>query len=288
MALFDIVFDDRGDDPYDDWGDRLRRVGPGLRRVADVRGRSSRPDFWWYTLDIAAFAITAQALLCFSFVVTRQELPWSRVVGSWWDSILWCTIAFEVLIAAAVVRRLHDTGRSGRSAIVPLAAALGATWSYGRAWKFTAVARENAGIDVIESVGSEGDPSLVAVVDSVRDASDVRAEFGHLALAGLLTVVAFVTVGLLIYRLARVGMPGPNDHGAPPTDVRDDGALRAVASPLGARNVRGPAQTSDQRVGCRLLIPRQNLRACQLGTGSIAPERRRSRKRRRRKGAIRG
>jgi uncharacterized membrane protein YhaH (DUF805 family) len=72
-----------------------------LTKYVDVKGRATRPEYWWFFLAVVSAYLLALLL------------------GSATSSEFGAFLAFIILLGsflpllAAAVRRLHDTGRSG-------------------------------------------------------------------------------------------------------------------------------------------------------------------------------
>lgn len=81
-----------------------------LRKSIDFSGRATRPEYWWFALFywIAAFA------------------TWLATVMLFFDLLIEVMLLFHVVMlvpmTAAAFRRLHDTGRRGRLALLPFLA----------------------------------------------------------------------------------------------------------------------------------------------------------------------
>lgn len=71
-----------------------------IRRYADFKGKTSRRQFWMGHLCFVLLLLTLFSI----DVAIGEEMPICTLVG---------TLAFTVPFAAAAIRRLHDTGRSG-------------------------------------------------------------------------------------------------------------------------------------------------------------------------------
>ena len=90
----------------------------GFRRWKDYSGRSTRKQFWWFILLFQLAPLLGSALgvlsaLLFSFV----GLPLLGLLS------LAFSLAFLIFVPAViplVVRRMHDVGKSGWFALVPI------------------------------------------------------------------------------------------------------------------------------------------------------------------------
>lgn len=81
----------------------VEAIRSGFERALDFRGRSTRPEYWWWQLMTAVGAL---------FVGEEPSALVSLVI-----------LALFVPSLAVAVRRLHDTGRSGWTlllAVVPV------------------------------------------------------------------------------------------------------------------------------------------------------------------------
>lgn len=75
-----------------------------VRRYADFEGRAPRSEYWWYTLAISLIGIAIE------FV---DEWIGGAIVGVYGPMSLLFTLGLFVPGLAVMVRRLHDTNRSG-------------------------------------------------------------------------------------------------------------------------------------------------------------------------------
>ena len=86
-----------------------------IRRYADFKGKTSRRQFW-----IGYLCFVLLLLTLFSIdVAIGEEMPICTLVG---------TLAFTVPFAAAAIRRLHDTGRSGWWFLIQYVPVVGSIW----------------------------------------------------------------------------------------------------------------------------------------------------------------
>lgn len=89
-----------------------------LRRYAEFSGRSSRAEFWWFSLFLLIIFIVVWFLLVgsmTSMLATGAEPGTGALQALGGGAILMGLISLAILIPsiAVQVRRLHDTGRSG-------------------------------------------------------------------------------------------------------------------------------------------------------------------------------
>jgi len=82
----------------------LEAIQTCLRKYADFTGRASRPEYWWFAL--------AYVILYFGGVILVSAIG-ERLVGGAGFVLLMVMLGFVIPMLAAMVRRLHDTGRSG-------------------------------------------------------------------------------------------------------------------------------------------------------------------------------
>jgi uncharacterized membrane protein YhaH (DUF805 family) len=90
----------------------------GFRRWNDYSGRSSRKQFWWFILSFYLAPILGGVLAILSSVFFRLiGLPNFGLV-----SIVFLIpyLIFIPAVIALVVRRMHDVGKSGWFALVPI------------------------------------------------------------------------------------------------------------------------------------------------------------------------
>ncbi len=85
-------------------GDFLRCVREGFRRYFDFRGRSNRPEFWWFTFAVLVIGLVIGAVDAAIFGGDAMD---TGPVG-----VVWSIGTFIPSLALGV-RRLHDYGRSG-------------------------------------------------------------------------------------------------------------------------------------------------------------------------------
>lgn len=86
-----------------------------IRRYADFKGKTSRRQFWMGYLCFVLLLLTLFSI----DVAIGEEMPICTLVG---------TLAFTVPFAAAAIRRLHDTGRSGWWFLIQYVPVVGPIW----------------------------------------------------------------------------------------------------------------------------------------------------------------
>ena len=90
----------------------------GLKEYANVRGRASREEFWWFTLFLFGMYFLINVVFLVGLVVVGVVVesalgdvgavfPFYRVAS------LGLILVTALLLLAVTTRRLHDTGRSG-------------------------------------------------------------------------------------------------------------------------------------------------------------------------------
>lgn len=188
----------------------FRSIQHSLARLVQFSGRDSRSQFWLYVASVMGLAMVVwMGVMLRAIAATRQfalEHPdKSRIeagpghysvsiqgrapelVSPFLEAFDWLKVIAAVMIlllASAVVRRLHDSGRSGLWALLPI--------------PFLAVGMVLIPRQVEQGLrGAEGDPGLFVLLF-------------------LNNLVYLLTVGLLIFLLAREGTTGPNRFGPPP------------------------------------------------------------------------
>ena len=95
---------------------------------ANFNGRASRQEYWMFTLFMIIFGIVAMvADNILGTVFTIGEGSYSVSMGyGWIYMIFWLAMILPAL--AVVVRRLHDTGKSGWFYFIVLIPLVGAVW----------------------------------------------------------------------------------------------------------------------------------------------------------------
>lgn len=91
-----------------------------LNQYADFSGRARRKEYWIFTLFNAIFAIAA-ILLDNLFGMTFDEIPYGPIYVIY-------GLAVFIPGLAVVVRRLHDSGKSGWWILISLIPLIGAIW----------------------------------------------------------------------------------------------------------------------------------------------------------------
>jgi uncharacterized membrane protein YhaH (DUF805 family) len=189
----------------------LGAIKYGLGNLFNFNGRDARQTFWYYVLFvyIVVTAITMLAMIpmmigMFSaiFEAAKTGAPEASVnammpalMGDMIGSILWLSIgtgvAMVILLAASLVRRLHDSGMSGWWALGP---------------------------GVIQVIGLAMLPRQLALMqDMFKDMDPAKlnnpATMMQMQGNGL---IGWVAIGLVIWFGVRKSTPGPNPYGVEP------------------------------------------------------------------------
>ena len=90
-------------------------IDPFIRQYAGFKGKTSRRQFWMGYLCFVLLLLTLFSI----DVAIGEEMPICTLVG---------TLAFTVPFAAAAIRRLHDTGRSGWWFLIQYVPVVGPIW----------------------------------------------------------------------------------------------------------------------------------------------------------------
>lgn len=206
----------------------FKAIGHNLARLAQFSGRDARGTFWPYALTLFALTIlgTMLAIVPVMFdamarmqrfaaqhpeLTTVEQGPGSysiRIEGRHPElmpdmhgamtGIAMVAAIFVLLIAAAVVRRLHDRGSSGLWALPPLA---------------------------FLAIGLVATPRMMASAGTgVPDPSLFLLLFAS-------NILYLASLGWLVILLARDGTPGPNRHGEDPTPAEVRQRRRAPPQP---------------------------------------------------------
>ena len=86
-------------------------IGTGFRKYADLSGRATRPEFWWWILFTTLVSAALNTLQVHPMLVWNGMTVWNGIMpaagslsGVWSIAVLLPTIA-------VTVRRLRDAGR---------------------------------------------------------------------------------------------------------------------------------------------------------------------------------
>ncbi|HAC01392.1 DUF805 domain-containing protein [Brevundimonas naejangsanensis] len=139
----------------------MTAIWDGFRRLLDFSGRDRRGRFWPYALVVVALAYVGMILAMMpamaemmveaarqSAETHEQAAPldseWAPDLGAVFWPIRGVVAGAAVLLAAAVTRRLHDTGRAGWWAALPLVLLAAATATFPSVMEQMMTQAENA------------------------------------------------------------------------------------------------------------------------------------------------
>jgi len=97
-----------------------------LKRYADFQGRSTRMEFWMFTLFVTIVMIVLQVLLGIMFASSMSVDPQTGMVtggGIGMAAIIIWVFYLAILVPsiAVGVRRMHDQDKSGWFILIPIA-----------------------------------------------------------------------------------------------------------------------------------------------------------------------
>jgi uncharacterized membrane protein YhaH (DUF805 family) len=92
-----------------------------LKKYAEFKGRARRAEYWYFVLFNAIFTIVAA-------ILDKVIDPGVKIAGFYGIIYALYTLAVIIPSLAVVVRRLHDTGKSGWMILVGLIPLAGAIW----------------------------------------------------------------------------------------------------------------------------------------------------------------
>ena len=189
-------------------------IAYNLTHLFDFKGRDGRSTFWYYVLAIAilrfaiGFGISIPLIgssignavdAARSGTVDEQALT-AKVVsgmGPWLETVSYIAVgmslAMIVLLLAAFVRRVHDTGNSGWWAAIPLATQLFSAWF------------------AYSNIGHIGEALDQAMQNTQSGAMmPYRGEMAGLGLIGWIGFIVVIGFGLM------KSTEGPNEYGDAP------------------------------------------------------------------------
>jgi len=170
----------------------IEAVRHNLRNLLHFAGRERRGTFWRYVLVLYVAQMALGMLASWAMMAAMFGPARAGAFDTMFDTILLFSAIsaamFVLMLAAAVVRRLHDSGRSGLWALLPLPFLVAGMWG------------------------------LHAFRASIHERGDPPISFG-LIMAN--NVIYLAVVGYLIFLLARSGTAGPNRYGPDPRECRD-------------------------------------------------------------------
>ena len=193
----------------------LQAIKYNLTHLADFSGRDARQTFWYYVLFLVIINIAVSMVMtvpmmlsAFKGVITAaqagaseetiQAQMASQMAGGM-SGMIWVTAALSlllmVLFIAAFVRRLHDSGKSGWWAIIPVATQLfsvGLTYTMaGELESYMMAAQSAKDLEAVQTLQAQAPGGLYAQVSWI----------------GYIVVIVFG---------AMKSTPGPNVYGAEP------------------------------------------------------------------------
>ena len=197
----------------------LGAVKYNLTHLLDLNGRDARQTFWYYVLFLflvyVALAMVGSFVLIGSVVgpvieaanagasEAEMQARMGARMGDIMGSILWVSLAanlvMDILLAAAFVRRLHDSNSSGWWAVAVLAAQIAGT--------------------------AAAIPMMDAMQDFMREAMDpanmanpahMQAMIGRQSQIGVYSVVGWIGTILVIVFGVLPSTEGPNRFGEAP------------------------------------------------------------------------
>lgn len=152
-------------------------IWSGFRRLADFSGRDRRGRFWPYALVVAGPGY-------YSVQIHDPDAALMPDFAPFFWAVRGAVIAAGVLLAAAVTRRLHDTGRAGWWGLPPLVLLAGVSAIFP---------------SVVEGMMQEADPSFA----------------GFFLMFGLGVLYNLSLIGLAVL-LCLKGTTGTNRYGPEP------------------------------------------------------------------------
>lgn len=162
-----------------------------LKKFADFSGRAPRAEYWWYTL----FFVIA---VCVAMILEGM-FGLSKMVFMYGPLTLLIAVATFVPSLSVLVRRLHDTNRSGWWA--------GAFWAVYAAYLWSMRGMLSA-VSSIDPNNPNPDPAAVNAI-----AAQSGGSFMMGALLGLVFLIIAITV--LVF-LCLKGTDGDNRYGPDP------------------------------------------------------------------------
>ncbi|HEY7805920.1 MAG TPA: DUF805 domain-containing protein [Croceibacterium sp.] len=191
----------------------LEAIKYNLSRLADFSGREDRPTFWWYVLFLVILDIVLGIIVSGPMVVGGVSSAFSAAQSGASDAevqarvlqqmaphmvtMMWVSggikLLMTALVAAAFVRRLHDSNSSG--------------W-----WAALAVGAQVVTLAIaLSMVGNiEGTMAAIASSGDTSPAVLQQVEISRLSLLGWIAPLLVLVFGVL------KSSPGPNRYGEAP------------------------------------------------------------------------
>jgi uncharacterized membrane protein YhaH (DUF805 family) len=194
----------------------LGAIKYGLSNLVDISGRDSRQTFWYYVLFVYLLGMTINALVTLPMMFSamqsmfdgmranpgNEEAAQAAVYAMMADMMgptLWVAVGVGALkialLAASLVRRLHDSNLSGYWALVP-----GLSYAI-------AVGMMPASIERMMA-------AMQQAMHSARAGADPFAmQMQMMQSQGLSGLIVYVPLLMVIYMGVRPSTPGPNRFG---------------------------------------------------------------------------
>lgn len=190
----------------------LQAIRFNLAHLGDFGGRQGRPSFWYWVAAVALFNVLATILI--SIPMAMSAVGAAMQVGKTGDQaaieaavaqgmsgqigmVVWSSVAINainaVLLSAAFVRRLHDTGLPGWIVIVPLACVAA-----------------SSGLAIVH-IPEMAAAMTQAIATQSADAAEAAKQSG-----GLESVLGWLPLLILIGFGIRKSQPESNRWGEPP------------------------------------------------------------------------
>ncbi|MEO6388549.1 MAG: DUF805 domain-containing protein [Croceibacterium sp.] len=194
----------------------VKAIKYNLSHLLDFNGREARPMFWYYVLFLiilqflagmaitlpALFASLGDAMQAAQAGASEQELQVSMMksMGGTLGAAVWISAgmsaAMALLVLAAFVRRLHDSGRTGWWALLALA---------GQALGIIISIRNIGAVQHLVALST--DPANVAQV------AQIQTEMARTSLIGWIAPIVVIVFGVM------ASTPGANRYGEPEVTV---------------------------------------------------------------------
>lgn len=162
-----------------------------LKKYADFSGRAPRAEYWWYTLFVVIVACVAM------IVESMFRLP--KMFLMYGPLTLLFMLATFVPSLAVLLRRLHDTNRSGWWA--------GVFWAVYAAY-FWSIRGMLSAVSSFDPNNPNPDPEAVNAI--------VTQSHGSIYLGMMLGLAVLVLAIVLLVFLCQAGTNGDNKYGPDP------------------------------------------------------------------------
>ncbi len=188
----------------------LEAIRAITRKYFVFYGRARRAEFWWWIV----FAAIAAAALVWFRAISSAETAYPLLQNARTPITLLAVAALGIPTLAAMVRRLHDVGWSGRWLIIPGLSVLVASYlknrgeHLARRATFLAERAEEEGEEFVR-----GDYWF----DAFSKAETLTAKLQALPISiQVLLAFALVSALVVVVLLVLRSQPAPNKHDAPP------------------------------------------------------------------------